>query len=484
MPYQEQHRPQIHFSPPGNWMNDPNGLVYYRGEYHLFYQYYPDGTVWGPMHWGHAFSRDLVYWENLPVALFPDALGSIFSGSAVIDRKNTSGLQTGEHPPMIAIFTHHDKTKQQKGKTDYQVQSLACSNDMGRNFVKYKHNPVIPNPGEPDFRDPKVTWNKSLQLWIMVLAAGQKVKFYGSPNLLYWDYLSDFGTGAGDHGGVWECPDLFPVKAGNEIKWILIVSINAGAPNGGSGTRYFIGYFDGVKFTNDNSEETELWLDYGPDNYAEVSWSDIPEEDGRRIVIGWMSNWDYAETVPTTAWRGALTLPRSISLRATERGLRLCSNPVSELKKIRNGKQSFEFNTDTIINISGLNEILMSTSLAENSAEEFGIIFSNSRKKKLVVGYNSRLNQFYVDRTNSGQTSFSPTFSNKAVAPRLTTDNILRMHIFLDVPSIELFADNGLVTLTAIFFPGEKFDSLSFFQTKGTVKNTQCVLFELNSIWK
>ena len=204
MSYQEQHRPQIHFSPPEKWMNDPNGMVFYRGEYHLFYQYYPDSTVWGPMHWGHAISKDLVYWDNLPVALFPDSLGYIFSGSAVIDWKNTSGLQTGEHPPMIAIFTHHNEIKQNNGRKDYQNQSMAYSNDMGRNFVKYKHNPVISNPGETDFRDPKVSWNENVKMWVMVLAAGKKVKFYCSPNLLQWEYLSDFGTTAGSHGGVWD----------------------------------------------------------------------------------------------------------------------------------------------------------------------------------------------------------------------------------------------------------------------------------------
>ncbi len=484
MPYQEQYRPQFHFSPIEKWMNDPNGLVFYDGEYHLFYQYYPGNIKWGPMHWGHAISKDLVFWDHLPVALYPDALGYIFSGSVVIDWKNTSGMQNGEHPPMIALFTHHSEHKFKSGNKNYQNQSLAYSNDKGRTFLKYKHNPVILNQGERDFRDPKVLWDKRLQKWIMVLSAGQKVKFYSSTNLLNWKYLSDFESEAGAHTGTWECPDLFPLKVENKIKWILVVSINAGAPNGGSGTQYFIGEFDGQKFINDNSDETVLWMNFGPDNYAGISWSDIPEKDGRRILISWMSNWDYSETVPTIKWRNAMTLPVSIELKSTERGLRLFSNPVSELKKIRLNEQYLECNTDTIRKISGLNELIVSTDLAENTAEEFGLIFSNPEDEKLVVGFNSQLNQFYIDRTESGKTTFSPTFSGKASAPRIIKEMILKMHLFLDHSSLELFADNGLVSMTAIFFPNKRFDSLSFFQKKGTVKYEHIVLFELISIWQ
>jgi fructan beta-fructosidase len=484
MPYQEQHRPQFHFSPIEKWMNDPNGLVFYDGEYHLFYQYYPGNIKWGPMHWGHAISKDLIFWNHLPIVLYPDTLGYIFSGSVVIDWKNTSGMQNGEHPPMIALFTHHSENNFKSGNKNYQNQSLAYSNDKGRTFIKYKHNPVLLNQGERDFRDPKVLWDKRLQKWIMVLSVGQKVKFYSSTNLLNWKYLSDFGSEAGTHTGTWECPDLFPLMVENKIKWVLVVSINAGASNGGSGTQYFIGEFDGLKFINDNSDETVFWLNYGPDNYAGISWSDIPEKDGRRIFISWMSNWDYAETVPTCKWRNGMTLPVSIELKSTERGLRLFSNPVSELKKIRLNEQYLECNTDTIRKISGLNELIISTNLAENTAGEFGLIFSNPDDEKLVVGFNSQLNQYYIDRSNSGKTTFSPTFSDIAIAPRITKEMILKMHLFLDHASLELFADNGLISMTEIFFPNKKFDCLSFFQKKGTVKYKHIVLFELNSIWQ
>ena len=299
--YTEEHRPQFHFTPEEKWMNDPNGMVYYDGEYHLFYQYYPEDIVWGPMHWGHAVSKDMVHWEHLPIALFPDSLGYIFSGSAVIDWNNTSGLgdpdSYPETPPMIAIFTHHNMAGEKAGKIDYQYQSIAYSNDKGRTWTMYSGNPVVPNPGIKDFRDPKVIWHEASQQWVMVFAAYDKVRIYISPNLKDWTFTSEFGI-PGDER-LWECPDLFPMKVEEtgETKWVLITSIQKDAPNGGTATGYFIGDFDGKTFTGDYKKQ--YWLDYGTDNYALVTWSDIPEEDGRRLAIGWMSNWQYAQEVPT-----------------------------------------------------------------------------------------------------------------------------------------------------------------------------------------
>ncbi len=294
----EQHRPHFHFTPESMWMNDPNGMVYYEGEYHLFYQHHPDDVVWGPMHWGHAVSTDLVHWEHLPIALYPDEYGYIFSGSAVVDWKNTSGFGSKHNPPLIAIFTYHDVDGEQAGNNDYQTQGIAYSIDKGRSWTKYENNPVLPNPGIKDFRDPKVIWYEPDQKWIMTLAAHDNVRFYSSPNLKDWIFESEFGKGIGAHGGVWECPDLFPMELDGTQKWVLLVSLNDGGPNGGSGTQYFIGDFDGKTFINDNSKNQILWLDYGRDNYAGVTWSDIPDEDGRRIFMGWMSNWSYAEVVP------------------------------------------------------------------------------------------------------------------------------------------------------------------------------------------
>ncbi len=481
--YQEMHRPQFHFSPPEKWINDPNGLVFYEGEYHLFYQFYPDSTVWGPMHWGHAVGKDLVHWEHLPVALYPDSLGYIFSGSAVIDWKNTSGLQTTNYPPMIAVYTQHSEERLRSGRTDYQNQSIAFSNDKGRTFQKYSGNPVIANRGAKDFRDPKVMWNDTFQKWILVLAAGQKVEFFSSSDLLEWEYLSEFGNETGAQGGVWECPDLFTLKIGDKIKWILIVNINPGAPNGGSGTQYFIGEFDGMRFINDNPKETTLWLDYGPDNYAGVTWSDIPDEDGRRILIGWMSNWDYAQLMPTVKWRNAMTLPRELRLTETDDGLRLCSIPVEELKKIRTKTMTPALSPDSPLEIKGLNEITMNISLAGSSASEFGLIFSNDLNEKLVIGFNTISNNYFIDRTHSGKISFSTKFPGIHLAPRLVNDTTLQVHLYLDHSSLELFADDGTIAMTETFFPNENFNNLSFFQKGGNVKLEDFTIYELNTIW-
>ncbi len=464
-------------------MNDPNGLVYYGGEFHLYYQYYPDSNVWGPMHWGHAISQDIVHWKNLPVALFPDSLGYIFSGSAVIDWKNSAGFQSGSSPSMVAIFTQHSEDKLKQGRNDFQVQSLAYSNDKGRTFNKYLHNPVIRNPGERDFRDPKVRWDEHSQKWIMVFAAGQKVKFFSSPDLLNWEYLSEFGIGAGAHGGVWECPDLFPLKTMNEEKWVLLVSINPGAPNGGSGTQYFIGNFDGTKFTNDNPDNSIMWLDYGPDNYAGVTWSDIPEKDGRRIYTGWMSNWSYAQSVPTVNWRSAMTIPRNLELKNTGSGLKLFSTPVIEMINLRKTEQKPDLLQDSVYKISGLNELIFEIDLKNSTSDSFGVIFSNSKLQKLVFGFDKQQNQFYIDRSESGEISFSKEFSGKHYAPRIDNDSILEIRLFLDCSSLELFADGGSVSMTEIFFPSEKINQVLFFRKNGVVNFKNAKLFDLASIW-
>jgi fructan beta-fructosidase len=286
--YIEAFRPQYHFTPPKNFMNDPNGLVYYKGEYHLFYQHNPFGDAWGHMSWGHAVSTDLVHWRNLPIALFEEDQLMVFSGSAVVDWKDSSGLCRNPDPVdkscLLAFYTGHGKGK--------QTQNVAYSNDRGRTWTNYSGNPVI-DINSNGFRDPKVFWHETTQKWIMVtvLAGEKKVRFYGSTDLKKWDLLSDFGP-AGATGGAWECPDLFPLQIENpqnESKWVLIVNINPGGVAGGSGGQYFVGQFDGIRFTNDNPESQKLWVDYGRDFYAAVSWSDIPSSDGRRLWLGWMT---------------------------------------------------------------------------------------------------------------------------------------------------------------------------------------------------
>ena len=481
--YNEKFRPQFHFTEPSGWMNDPNGLVYLDGEYHLFYQFFPDSTVWGPMHWGHAVSTDLVHWNNLPVALYPDTLGYIFSGSAVIDWKNRTGLQTGKNPPIVAMFTHHSDTRAKKGRIDFQNQSIAVSNDKGRTFVKYDHNPVIANRGEKDFRDPKVIWVETIQKWVVVLAVGNKVQFFSSPDLKSWEFLSEFGSDSGAHGGVWECPDLFRLKSGGNDKWVLLVNINPGAPNGGSGTQYFIGDFNGKEFINNNPKETTLWLDYGPDEYAGVTWSDIPDNDGRRLFLGWMSNWSYAQVTPTKEWRSANTLPRSLKLKNTASGLRLSSKPVKELESLREAGKKLKINSLVSVLISGLNEIKLDIDLSGSSSDEFGLTFSNGRGEQLIVGYDKKSNRFYSDRSKSGITGFSPEFPKLSYAPRISSEDTLKFHIFLDHSSLELFADDGLTVMTGIFFPTEDFDHVALFQNNGTAKLEEFKIYSLRSIW-
>lgn len=342
--YLEEYRPQFHFSPPEKWMNDPNGLVYNKGIYHLFYQYYPEDIVWGPMHWGHATSKDMVHWKNKPIALFPDEQGYIFSGSAVIDTDNSSGLGSVDNPPLVAIFTYHKAEWAEEGRIDFQTQGIAYSLDNGDTWVKYEGNPVIKNESIKDFRDPKVFWNGKTNNWTMLLVAGDHLQIWQSPDLKDWAKVSEFGKDQGAHGGVWECPDMFPLKVeGTDLeKWVLLISINPGAPNGGSGTQYFIGDFDGKTFTSDQKEHK--WIDWGTDNYAGVTYNHTPNND--RIFIGWMSNWDYAQETPTEKWRSAMTLPRKLKLQAVNGTVELFNYPLKSVEKLRDLGTSQDLSID------------------------------------------------------------------------------------------------------------------------------------------
>ncbi len=498
--YQEPHRPQFHFSPDSMWMNDPNGMAYYEGEYHLFYQHHPESTVWGPMHWGHAVSKDLIHWEHLPIALYPDNLGYIFSGSAVIDWHNTSGLGEPGRPPMIAIFTHHDPEGAQAQQTDYQVQSIAYSLDKGRSWAKYEGNPVLPNPGINDFRDPKVFWHEATQHWVMILAAGDHIKIYNSPNLIDWAYQSSFGQGIGGHGGVWECPDLFPLQVAGDTTWAMLLSINPGAPNGGSGTQYFLGSFDGRAFTMhpafaekvaaDTASGNPFWIDYGRDNYAGVTWSDIPDKDRRRIFIGWMSNWDYANVVPTQRWRSAMTLPRALSLKNTPQGQLLCAQPVRETAAIAAGKTAIPI--QTVNGRLDLSRLLESPSPtlqlrlqlswpAGAQPERIELAFANGQGEAYRIWLEG--DTFYADRSQAGATDFEKGFGRTATAPRWLTGNTLDLEIWLDVASIELFADGGATNMTEIFFPGSPFGRATLMVEGGSLKLTEGHIAPAASIW-
>lgn len=439
-PGDAQYRPTYHFTPASGWMNDPNGLVYFEGEYHLFYQYYPDSNVWGPMHWGHAVSGDLVSWEHLPIALYPDSLGYIFSGSAVVDWNNTTGFGSADHPAMVAMYTYHDPIGERNQTLDFQTQGIAYSLDKGRTWTKYKDNPVIANQGIRDFRDPKVSWNQKTKEWNLILAVKDHVNIYTSPNLKEWTLQSEFGADLGAHGGVWECPDLFPLVDQNGVtKWVMLVSINPGGPQGGSATQYFVGDFDGKVFTP--ADSIIRWIDYGADNYAGVTFSDIPGEDGRRIFIGWMSNWQYAQVVPTYEWRSAMTIPRELQLIRNEDDYLLKSVVVDEVQNLfidqhLDIKDSLE--TTSVFKL----EIVLEPSYGK-------IILTNSAGDELRILVDG--STLSIDRTKAGVTGFEDGFGSIHQATN-SAGLIQRLSVFVDKSSVEVFANNGELAMTDLFF--------------------------------
>ena len=493
--YSEQHRPQFHFSPDSMWTNDPNGMVYYEGEYHLFYQHNPFKHVWGPMHWGHAVSTDLVHWEHLPISLYPDSLGTIFSGSAVIDWENSSGLGRADTPPMVAIFTHHNQKMADAGSNSFQYQSIAYSLDKGRTWTKYPGNPVLKNPGIRDFRDPKVIWHKESGRWIMVFAARDRILFYSSPNLIDWEAESEFAFPRPGGEGVWECPDFFPLQGEQGTLWVLLVSVGSGGPNGGSGTKYFIGDFDGNKFRSLDEMPAPAWIDYGKDNYAGVTWSDIPQTDGRRIFLGWMSNWQYANKVPTEKWRNAMTLPRELSLKKDQKSYRLVSYPVSEINKLTREFLKMErvtFSGKKTLDLTELKpsqyDIEFTYRVARgpdgDQISDFGILLENRQGQKLIAGYNLKKNQVFVDRTLAGNSDFSPDFPGIHTAPYPFADNgIITFRALIDNSSIELFVDDGKVVMTELFFPDEPFQILSFYTNGGSIELTDGKISSVKSSW-
>jgi fructan beta-fructosidase len=483
--YREQHRPQLHFTPESHWMNDPNGMVYHNGEYHLFYQHYPDGNTWGPMHWGHAVSKDLVHWEHGPIALYPDSLGYIFSGSAVVDKDNTSGFGSAGNPPLVAIYTYHSAEKEKAGNPDYQYQGIAFSIDNGRSWKKFEGNPVLPNQGIRDFRDPKVFWHQPTSKWIMILAVKDHTELWSSPDLKKWSKLSEFGQTYGAHGGVWECPDLFPLKtpAGEKEKWVMIVSINPGGPNGGSATQYFIGDFDGKTFRPDEAKESIKWLDHGPDNYAGVTWSNAPEN--RKIFLGWMSNWAYAEKVPTTKWRSAMTLPRDLSLREVNGSWYVVSSFSPEVnalagERIVRGELGIK---DTVVVSPGVDaSVSMSMLSGTFEAKDFAIVLSNATGQTLSVGYDAKKNLFYIDRGKSGQNNFSEAFNSYVTAQRISNSDHVKMEMVIDVSSIEIIFDDGLTAITALYFPDEKMHSIKV-QAPEMNRATDLRIIKMKSAW-
>lgn len=466
----EPHRPQFHFSPKAHWMNDPNGMVYYNGTYHLFFQYYPNGTTWGPMHWGHTTSKDMVHWQEQPIALYPDSLGYIFSGSAVVDVDNTSGFGKNGQTPLVAIFTHHNPKLEKQKSDKFQYQSIAYSLDEGRTWIKYAGNPVLPNPGITDFRDPKVRWYEAQKKWIMTLATKDRVTFYSSLDLKSWSKEGEFGKDLGAHKGVWECPDLLLLDHNGRNVWVLLVSINPGGPNGGSATQYFVGDFDGKNF-KPYSTKTK-WMDYGTDNYAGVTFANTGD---RTTLIGWMSNWQYAGVVPTTNWRSATTVPRDLGLKEVDKELYLTSKPVKELDALNDKTTSLanmtvKDSSDLTAKIGGKHDTFKLT-LSAPAMNDFAIVLANEQGNELVIGYDKGTNAYYVDRTKAGKTDFEKGFGKRLTAPRLSTEKTISLTLLVDVASAELFADDGLTVMTSIFFPDQNLTKLAIKSTTGVSIN-------------
>ncbi|WP_238590776.1 GH32 C-terminal domain-containing protein [Paenibacillus beijingensis] len=479
----QQYRPQAHFTPDRKWMNDPNGLVYYAGEYHLFYQHNPTGTTWGPMYWGHAVSTDLVNWHDLPIALEPDTNGFAWSGTVVVDTDNTSGFQTGADKPLVAVYTSE--------KAGGQVVSVAYSNDKGRTWTKYGGNPVISMPsGLTVFRDPKVLWHEETGKWVMVISAGDRVRFYTSPDLNSWTYANEFGSAAGSHGGTWECPDLYqlPVdgNTGNK-KWVLTVSISGGAPAGGSGTQYFVGQFDGTDFTNDNPASTTLWSDYGSDDYAAISFSDVPASDGRRIVLGWMNNWNYAQSIPTSIWRSAMTVPREAKLVTIGSAVRLAQTPVAEFNALRGAGSSWTGQTITpsggnlLSGVSGSAvEIVAEFQNNTATATEYGFKVRKGAGHSTVIGYDKTNSKLFVDRTASGDAKFNSTFAARHEASLSAEDNKIKIRIVVDRSSVEAFGNDGKAVITDQIFPALADNGLELYATGGNVTLNSLAVYPLS----
>jgi sucrose-6-phosphate hydrolase SacC (GH32 family) len=646
--YDEPFRPQYHFTPEKNWMNDPNGMVFYEGEYHLFYQYNPFGDKWGHMSWGHAVSSDMVHWKHLPLALAEEDGVMIFSGSAVVDWKNSSGFGMNGKPPLVAIYTGY------RTNDNLQFQCIAYSNDKGRTWTKYAGNPVI-NLNSKEFRDPKVQWHEPTQRWIMTvsLSVEHKVCFYGSTNLKEWTLLSQFGP-AGATSGVWECPDLFelPVAGTKEKRWALVVNIGAGSVAGGSGGQYFIGQFDGTNFVADKdsvlkpmpefvpdgkvladfegetygnwkvtgdafgpgpakgnfsnqnpvngfkgsrlvnsffkddettgtltspefevtqpflnfligggahketrmdlwvdgkvvrtisgadderlawrswnvrefvgkqaklqivddhkggwghisvdqlmladaparpASEAALWFDYGKDCYAAVSWSDVPKSDGRRLWLGWLSNWQYAGDVPTSPWRSAMTIAREVGLRKTAEGIRLVQKPVREQAKLRD--RHFHFKGGEL---AAVNAWLKQNKVQGNQLElvvEFeaanvgtqGLKVLTGPKEATVIGVDRDLARVFVDRTQSGQVDFHPKFSGVHDAPFAPRDGRVKLHIFVDACSVEMFVNDGEFVITDLVFPSETSRGVEFFGPESGTRVRSLDVWTLKSAWR
>ena len=426
----EKHRPLYHHTPQYGWMNDPNGMFYKDGVWHLCYQFNPYGSQWENLSWGHSTSTDLINWKAEPTALEPDALGMMFSGCCVVDKNNTAGFGKDA---IVALYTTAGAR---------QTQSLAYSTDGGKTFTKYADNPIITS-NVPDFRDPHVFWNEEAGFWNMILAAGQQMSIYSSKDLKEWKHESDFGAEYGNHGGVWECPDLMKmnVKGTNKDKWMLICNINPGGPSGGSATQYFIGQFDGHKFTCEDEPSETKWMDYGKDHYATITFDNAPE--GRHVGIAWMSNWQYANQVPTKQYRSANSIVRDFGL-FEYKGETYCSiTPAKEMLAARGARVSQPTEAcEIVVTVKG----------------DAQIILRNAKGERVVMTYDDEEETFDMDRRRSGNISFSDAFPVATSSP--TYGKVRQLRIFVDRCSVEAFDGDGKMCMTNLVFPSTPYDKI------------------------
>jgi sucrose-6-phosphate hydrolase SacC (GH32 family) len=493
-------------------MNDPNGLVYHDGEYHLFYQYNPNKDTWGDMSWGHAVSADLLHWTELPLALpvEKDAGGEItqmfFSGSAVVDHANTSGFGQPGKPAMVAMYTAvFPQARTLNGKpirAGTQAQSLAYSLDRGRTWTQYAGNPVIPEPPGPyaaeyrDFRDPKVFWYEPEHKWVLATVAAQRHKalFYSSRDLIHWEWTGEFGP-AGAAGGVWECPDLVELPVDGDParrRWVLIVSINPGGPAGGSGMQYFVGDFDGKTFTRDRNVASDdvRWLDYGADFYAGVTYNDAP--GNRRLLVGWMNNWDYAGTVPTAPWRSAQSLPRELGLRTLDGQVKLVQQPLAQVQALRSGllysvpARAIAPGVQAVpLNGAANAPLDVRMRLRPGTAARSGIRLGTAGTSAYTeIGYDAAQRTVYVDRTHAGEAHFHPQFAARHAAPVVLRDAELPLRILVDRGSVTVFAGEGDTVLTDQVFPPAGPATVGLFGVDGDAAVRDLDVWSLNSIWK
>ena len=495
----DYYRPVYHHTPLYGWMNDPNGMVYKDGEYHLYFQYNPYGSKWGNMHWGHSVSTDLVHWNHLKPAIARDTLGHIFSGSTVVDKNNTAGY--GDNA-LIALYT---SASDEHG----QIQCMAYSTDDGRTYTKYEKNPVlVPFDGLKDFRDPKVFWYEPDKKWVMIVSADKEMRFYATQNLKDWEYMSAFGKGYGAQPNQFECPDFIqlPVDGDkNKMKWVMLVNINPGCMFGGSATEYFVGDFDGKEFTCDTKPETVKWLDYGKDHYAAVCISNTGE---RIISIPWMSNWQYANVTPIRQYRGANGLPRELSLYTKDGQIYVAADVVKEVEALRKDTRSFdpitvkdEYKIDEIVpQTDGAYELEMD--ITPNTSGVAGFDLMNAKGEVAKIYLDMKSGKLVMDRTASGLVAFgeksephaketddhrktmSVNYQNDFAlgtwAPlSLCEGKTYHLNVFVDKCSVEIFVDGGRIAMTNLVFPTEPYNTLRFYTEGGEAQVSNMKVYKL-----